>query len=294
MNIIVCVKQVPDTNIALEIDPQTGSIYSGDLVNIVNPQDWLAVEAAARLKDEGKASQITLLSLGEPSAVRVLRSCLALGADKAVLLNDPAFRNADSYAAGVTLAGAISAMQYDLILCGARAIDTNSGLTGAVIAETLGLPLVTEVTHINSVGEKKLEVQRKLEKGNREVIEVGLPAVLTVEGEAEKTRYASLPDLIEAQLKPIEQLDLTSLGIAASEVGQKGSKTQILNLTLPRPRKKKLFAPDASLSATAKIAMLMKGGIQEKKTDFLEGEPKKIAQTLVKMLTQQKLIKLQD
>jgi electron transfer flavoprotein alpha/beta subunit len=124
-------------------------------------------------------------------------------------------------------------------------------------------------------------------------VEVSLPAVLTIEGEAEKTRYASLPALIEAQTKQIEQLDLKALGLSPMEAGQKGSKTQTLGYSLPKPRKKKLFAPDTSLSATAKIAMLMKGGIQEKKTDFLEGDPKKIAQTLVKMLTQQKLIKLQ-
>jgi electron transfer flavoprotein beta subunit len=293
MNVIVCVKQVPDTNIALEVDPQTGAINSDDLVYIVNPCDWLAVEEAAHLKEEGKASQITLISLGQPSATRALRSCLALGADKAVLLNDPAFNDSDSYATGVVLSQAIGSLPYDLILCGARASDTNTGLTGAVIAETLGLPLVSEVTRINSVADKKLQVQRKLEKGNREVVEVSLPAVLTIEGEAEKTRYASLPALIEAQTKQIEQLDLKALGLSPMEAGQKGSKTQTLGYSLPKPRKKKLFAPDTSLSATAKIAMLMKGGIQEKKTDFLEGDPKKIAQTLVKMLTQQKLIKLQ-
>ena len=293
MNVIVCVKQVPDTNIALEVDPQTGAINSDDLVYIVNPCDWLAVEEAAHLKEEGKASQITLISLGQPSATRALRSCLALGADKAVLLNDPAFNDSDSYATGVVLSQAIGSLPYDLILCGARASDTNTGLTGAVIAETLGLPLVSEVTRINSVAGKKLQVQRKLEKGNREVVEVSLPAVLTIEGEAEKTRYASLPALIEAQTKQIEQLDLKALGLSPMEAGQKGSKTQTLGYSLPKPRKKKLFAPDTSLSATAKIAMLMKGGIQEKKTDFLEGDPKKIAQTLVKMLTQQKLIKLQ-
>jgi len=294
MNVIVCVKQVPDTNIALEVDPQTGAINSDDLGYIVNPCDWLAVEEAARLKEEGKARQITLISLGESSATRALRSCLALGADKAILLNDPAFKESDSYATGVVLSQAIGSLPYDLILCGARALDTNAGLVGAVIAEMLGLPLVSEVTHINSISDKKLEVQRKLEKGNREVVAVSLPAVLTIEGEAEKTIYASLPALIDAQMKQIEELDLKALGLSPMEVGQKGSKTQTLGYALPKPRRKKLFAPDASLSATAKIAMLMKGGIQEKKTDFLEGDLKKIAQTLVKMLTEQKLIKLRD
>ncbi len=293
MNIIVCVKPVPDTNIPIEVDPQTGMINSDDLIYVVNPCDWLAVEEAIRLKEEDKANQVTLLSLGQPLAIRALRRCVALGADRAILLHDPAFTNSDSYATGVALSRAIGSLPYDLILCGARALDTNAGLVGAVIAEILGLPLVSEVTRINAVTNKsKLEVQRKLEKGNREMVEVGLPAVLTIEGEAEKTRYASLPALIEAQTKEIEQFDLKALGLSQTEVGQKGSKTQILGFTLPKPRRRKLFAPDTSLSATEKISLLMKGGITEKKTDLLEGDPRKIAQTLIKLLVQQKLIKL--
>jgi len=293
MNIIVCVKLVPDTHLPLEIDPQAGTINSDDLVYVINPCDRVAVEEAVRLKEAGWVTQVTLLCMGSPLAVRGLRRCLALGADRAILLNDNAFKGADSYATAVVLAKAIGSLPYDLILCGTRAADTNAGLVGPVIAETLGIALVSEVARIDALADSgKLTVQRRLEKGNREVVEVGLPALLTVDFEVESARYASLPALLAAQTKQIEELDMKTLGLSAAEVGAPGARVQTLRFSPPKPRRKKLFTPAASLSATQKIGMLMTGGITEKKTEFLEGEPKKIADTLVQFLTQQKLLKM--
>ena len=293
MNIVVCVKLVPDTHIPLEIDPQTGMLNSDDLVYVINPYDRAAVEEAVRLKEEGWATQVTLVCLGSPSAVRGLRSCLALGADRAILLNDAAFAGSDSYAAAVVLAKAIASLSYDLILCGTRATDTNTGLVGPLVAEILGIPLVSEVARIAAPADGgKVTVQRKLEKGDREVVEVRLPALLTVDIEVEVARYASLPALMAAQTQQIEQLDLRALGLPSTEVGASGARVQTLKFTPPKPRRKKLFTPEASLSATEKISMLMTGGIAEKKTEFLEGEPKKIAATLVQFLAQQKLLKM--
>jgi electron transfer flavoprotein beta subunit len=292
MNIVVCVKLVPDTHSPLEIDPQTGMPNSDDLVYVVNPCDRAAVEEAIRLKEEGWATQITLVCLGSPAAVRGLRSCLALGADRAILLNDAAFAGSDSYATAVVLAKAIASLSYDLILCGTRATDTNTGLVGAAVAEILGIPLVTEVAGIAAPADGgKVRVQRKLEKGDREVVEVNLPALLTADIEVEVARYASLPALMAAQEKQIEQLDIKALGLPSAEVGASVARVKILKFTPPKPRRKKLFTPEASLSATAKISMLMTGGIAEKKTEFIEGEPKKIAATLVQFLAQQKLLK---
>ena len=291
MNIVVCVKLVPDTHIPLEIEPQTGTINSDDFVYVINPCDKAAVEEAVRIKEEGLATQVTLVCLGSSSAVRGLRSCLALGADRAILLNDPAFKDSDSYATAVVLSKAISSLQYALILCGTRAADTNTGLVGAVIAEILGISLVSEVTRINAPTDGgKVRVHRKLEKGNREVVEVNLPALLTTDVEVQQARYASLPSLMAAQTKEIEEFDLKALGLSAMEVGSRGSKIQTLRFSLPKPRRKKLFTPDVSLSAVEKIGMIMTGGITEKKTEFLEGEPKKIAATLLQFLAQQKLL----
>jgi electron transfer flavoprotein alpha/beta subunit len=193
----------------------------------------------------------------------------------------------------VVLSKAISSLPHDLILCGTRAADTNSGLVGAVIAEILGISLVSEVTRINAAADGgKVIVHRKLEKGDREVIEVDLPALLTVEIEVSAARYASLPSLMAAQMEEIEELDLKALGLSSIEVGSRGAKIQTLRFSPPKPRRRKLFTPDASLSATEKIGMLMTGGITEKKTEFLEGEPKKIAATLLQFLAQQKLLRM--
>ena len=291
MNIVVCVKLVPDTHIPLEIEPQTGTINSDDFVYVINPGDRAAVEEAVRIKEEGWATQVTLVCLGSPSAVRGLRSCLALGADRAILLNDAAFKDSDSYATAVVLSKAIGSLPYDLILCGTRAADTNTGLVGAVIAEILGISLVSEVTGINAPSDGgKVIVQRKLEKGNREVVEIDLPALLTTDVEVQKARYASLPSLMAAQMKEIEEFDLKALGLSSTEVGSSSSRIQTLRFSLPKPRRKKLFTPDVSLSAVERIGMIMTGGITEKKTEFLEGEPRKIAATLLQFLAQQKLL----
>lgn len=293
MNTVVCVKLVPDTHLPLEIDPQTGTINSDDLVYVISPGDQAAVEEAVRLKEAGLVTQVTLVCMGSPSAVRGLRSCLALGADRAILLNDPAFEGSDSYATAVVLSKAISSLPHDLILCGTRAADTNSGLVGAVIAEILGISLVSEVTRINAAADGgKVIVHRKLEKGDREVVEVDLPALLTVEVEVPAARYASLPSLMAAQIEEIEELDLKALGLSSLEVGSRGAKIEILRFAPLKPRRRKLFTPDASLSAVEKIGMIMTGGITEKKTEFLEGEPKKIAATLLQFLAQQKLLRV--
>ncbi len=291
MNIIVCVKQVPDTNVALEPDPKTKSVKSDDVVWVVNPHDLLAVEAAVRLKEK-HGGEVTLLSLGQAEARMALKKCLSLGADKAFLLSDPAFADSDSYSTGVTLSKAISAIPHDLVLCGAQAADTNAGLTGAVIAETLGLPLVSGVTQIEAAPEqKKLTVQRKLERGNREVVETVLPAVLTIEAGINEPRYASLPALMEGLRKEIAEQDLKKLGLALGEVGAKGCKTRVLAIAPPRPRPKRLFTPDSSLSAAERMRLVMSGGLAEKSGgDVLQGNPKDVAAKIIQFLKKEKIV----
>ncbi|MDO8490917.1 MAG: electron transfer flavoprotein subunit beta/FixA family protein [Dehalococcoidia bacterium] len=290
MNIVVCVKQVPDTNVPLEPDPRTKSVKSDDVVWVVNPYDLLAVEAAVRLK-ETHGGEVTLLSLGQPEAKMALKSCLALGADKAFLLFDPAFNDSDSYAAGVTLSRAISAIPHDLVLCGAQSSDTNAGLAGAVIAENLGLPLVSGVTHIEASPEsKRLIVHRKLERGNREVIETVLPAVLTIESGINEPRYASLPSLMAGLRKEIEVQDMKKLGLALGEVGAKGCKTKVLTIAPPRPRPKRLFTPDSSLSAAERMRLVMSGGLAEKSGDVLQGNPKEVAAKIIQFLKKEKIV----
>jgi electron transfer flavoprotein beta subunit len=290
MNIVVCIKQVADINIPIRLNPETTSIESEDLAYVVNPYDMLAVEEAVRIKEKNEG-QVILITVGPPSAETALRQCLALGADRAILLCDPAFAGSDGYATAAVLAKAIALFQYDLVLCGVRAIDTNAGQVGTAIAEMLDIALVTGVTEIEVSSEQKMvTVQRRLEGGNRDVVETPLPALLAVEAGLNKPRYPSLPSMIMAQRKEIERHDIHALGLSPREVGSSGAKTHTIRLSAAKPRPKRIFTPDSSLSAAERMRLIMSGGIAEKKADLLTGEPAELVSQLIQFLRQQKLL----
>lgn len=290
MNIVVCIKQVLDTDGPVQIDRKTKSIDDRYLSHVVNPYDEMALEEAVQLKEGCGSGQVTVVSVGDGSAEKALRSCLAVGADKAVLLSDSAFSGADSYSTGVILARAISSLDYDLILCGARAVDTNAGQVGAVVAEVLGIPLVSAVAKIEVYDDgRKVLVQRRLERGDREVVEAELPALLTIEL-GPKSRYPSLPARMAARRKGIDYYDAAALGLLPGEVGSAGAKTTVLSVSPPKPRVKKLFAPDSNLPPEERMRLLMTGGIQEKKGDSLEGNPREVASKLIEFLRSEKLL----
>jgi electron transfer flavoprotein beta subunit len=290
MNIVVCVKQVADINIPIELETETGSIVKEELAYLVNPYDMLAVEAAVRIKAKTNG-QVILLSLGEPSAETALRKCLALGADRAILICDPALADSDGYATATVLAKAIAFFPYDLVLCGVRAIDTNAGQVGSAIAAMLDIALVIGVTKIEVPAEpKKAIIQRKLEGGNREVVETPLPALLTVEAGLNKPTYPGLPSVIAAQRGEIERYDIKGLGLSPNEVGPSGARTQTVRLAPAKPRPKKIFTPDSNLPAAERMRLIMSGGIAERKGGLLEGEPAELASKLIQFLKQEKLL----
>lgn len=286
MNIVVCVKSVPDVSI-IWLDAHMSCIDSDDLVYVVNPCDMVAVEEAMRIKERDGVGRITLMSMGPPSTKKLLRCCLAIGADECILLWDSSLDNSDSYATGVILAKAISSVQYDLILCGEKAVDTEAGQVGSVIAAMLDIPLVSRVVGVEvSPGGKEVTVESKLERGNRERVEVVLPAVLTVEVDLNEPRYASLPSVMASLRKDIKEYNLTELGLSYDEVGSKGSKTKVVALSYPKPRPKKLFIPDSSLSAAERRQLIMSGGTTRKRGDLFEESPKELSSKFVKFLNQ--------
>lgn len=286
MNIVVCVKAVPDVNI-ISLDPNTSHIDNDDLVYIVNPYDMVAVEEAVRIKEKDGVSQVSLVSVAPPSNERLLRRCLAVGADEAMLLWDSAFDNSDSYATAVILAKAIGTLKYDLILCGRKSIDTEAGQVGSIIAEMLDIPSVLRVVNIEvSFSGKEVTVERKLERGNRERIEVMLPVLLSVELGLNEPRYASLPSLMASLRKNIKKYDLRALGLSYEEVGSEGSKTRVIALSPPRPRPKRLFTPDSSLSAAERMRLVMSGGVPKKMENLFEGNPKELSRRFIEFLGQ--------
>ncbi len=288
MNIAVCIKPVPDVSI-VTLDPNTGIINNDDLVYIANPYDMVALEEAVRIKESDGTSRVTLISMAPPVTKRMLRQCLAMGADEAMLLWDENFENSDSYATGVILAKAIGSGQYDLVLCGQKAIDTEAGQVGSVIAEKLGIPLASRVVKIDiSPDAKKADIESKLEKGNRARIEVLLPAVFMVELDLNEPRYASLPSLMAGIRKDITECDREMLGLSYGEVGSEGSKTGTVAISLHRPRPKKVFTPDSSLSAEERLRLVISGGITQKQSNVLQGDRDKIATTVVQFLSEKK------
>ena len=290
MNIAVCVKPVPDTSV-VALDPNTGLINDDDLVYIVNPYDMVALEEAVRIKERDGTSRVTLISVAPPSAKRLLRRCLAVGADEAMLLWDKSFENSGSYTTGVILAKAIASGQYDLVLCGQKAVDTEAGQVGSVIAERLGIPLVSRVVKIDiSPESNKADIESKLEKGNRAWIEVFLPALLTVELDLNEPRYASLPSLIAGLRKDITEYNREALGLSYGEVGSEGTRTSTTALSLPKARPKKIFTPDSHLSAEERLRLVISGGVNQKQSDVLEGDREKIASTVVQFLSEKNFL----
>ncbi len=291
MNVVVCVKQVPDVEGRIVVEKGTISMQGLLQSYVINPLDLLAIEEAMRLKELDGQGQVTLVSLGTTSSEEALRKGIAMGADDAILLCDPAFDSSDSYATALLLARTVSAIPYDLVLCGQKADDSEAGQVGTYLALMLGIPLVKGVVNIEAKLEsKKLLMQRKLEKGNRQVVECSLPALLTVEAGLNTPRHSTIRGVLKARKQEIEQRSSKQLGLSAEEVGLSGSKVRITHISPPKPKMKGLFVPDSKLSSVDKLKAIMGGGLVQKKSDFLEGDPEEISSQLIQILKQQKFV----
>lgn len=237
MNIIVLVKQVPDTT-EVKLDPKTGNLMREGIDSIINPDDRHALEAAVNLK-ETKGGKITVLSMGPPQAVDVVSEALAMGADRGILLSDAAFAGADTWATSYTLGRAIKKIgRYDLILCGRQAIDGDTAQIGPQVADYLDLPQVSYVYHIEKVNRKSMVVKRRLEDGF-ERVRAAMPALLTVIGELNLPRYPHVGRLIDAcrEKAPIEVWNAADIGVETREVGLEGSLTHVIKTFAPKAQR---------------------------------------------------------
>ncbi|KPU42323.1 acryloyl-CoA reductase electron transfer subunit gamma [Oxobacter pfennigii] len=223
MKIVVCIKQVPDTN-EVRIDPVTGTLIREGVPSIINPDDMNALEEALRMK-ETLGAYVTVLTMGPNQAEKALRQALAMGADEAILLSDRAFAGADTWATSLTLAKAIEKIGYDLIFAGRQAIDGDTAQVGPEIAEHLGLPQVTYVQKVDIDGEI-LTVQRALEDGY-ETLKLSLPCLLTAIKELNQPRYMNMYDIFTCFEKQIKFMSADDLGIDKSKLGLSGSPTKV-------------------------------------------------------------------
>lgn len=234
MDIICCVKQVPDTE--AEIRPTAdhmGINYEG-VKFVINVYDEYAIEEALRIKERLADVSVTIVTLAPSRGVEAVRTALAMGADKGVLLDDPILLKGDAHATAKALAAAIKMMPHDLILCGLRAIDDDSFQVGQIIAESLGLPGVMGVVKIDISADKKQALVHRQIEGGVEVLAVRLPAVLGATKGLNEPRYPSLPGIMKAKKKEIGRCTLGDLGLTPDDVA---AKTRVTVYSLPPIRK---------------------------------------------------------
>ncbi|MCD6539246.1 MAG: electron transfer flavoprotein subunit beta/FixA family protein [Candidatus Omnitrophica bacterium] len=239
MQIVVCIKQVPQTT-EVKIDPQTNTLVREGVSSIINPFDMYAIEEAVRLKEKFQA-KTTVITMGPPQAEAALREALSLGIDNAVHLCDRAFAGSDTWTTSLVLAKAIEKLSpVDLVICGKQASDGDTAQVGPGIASHLDLPQATYVRKIDTIhldtNPKIMVVERLLEDGY-EILELKLPALITVVKEINEPRLPSLKGKLRAKKEVIPAWTHKDIGLSQEAVGLKGSPTQVVKIFTPPPKK---------------------------------------------------------
>lgn len=228
MNIVVCMKQTPDTEAKIAVSADGKDVEKDKFKYIISSYDELAVEEGIKLKEKFGGT-VTVMTVGTEKSHEQLRTALAMGADSAVQVWDASLENADSYATAKVLSKAIQANGFDIVLCGQKAIDTGSSLVGGMIAEMLNVPQAYLVTKLEYETDKSVLAHRQIE-GGEEVLEVTLPALITAQRGLNTPRFPKLPDIMKAKKKELKTLGLADLGLSAADVAPKVVTEQI---TLP-------------------------------------------------------------
>ena len=210
MNVLVCVKQIPDPNAPGKLDPQTKRLVREGVDLVLDPGDEHAVEAGLQLveKDSG---EVTVISMGPAKAMEAIRRALAMGAHRGILVSDPGLENSDALSTARAIAAATKGQSYDLIICGTESTDGSSGAVPAQLAEMLELPLLSFAKKLD-VTDGKASIDRQTDDGY-DVVESPLPAVVTVTGGINEARYPALRGIMQAKNKEVRQLTLADLGL---------------------------------------------------------------------------------
>ena len=233
MNIVVCVKQVPDTN-EVKLDPVKGTLIREGVPSIMNPDDKAGLEAALQIKD-ATGAHITVVSMGPPQADDVLREALAMGADEAILVTDRAFGGADTWATSTTIAAAIAKLDYDLIITGRQAIDGDTAQVGPQIAEHLNLPNVSYAEDIQVDGDSVV-IKRQYEDRYHSV-KVKMPCLITALGEMNTPRYMTPGGIFDAyREKEVQIWTQETVQADVDNIGLKGSPTRVFK-SIPKALK---------------------------------------------------------
>jgi electron transfer flavoprotein beta subunit len=253
LNILVPVKSLMDVDLNIRV--KDGKVVEDGMNYILSKWDENAIEAALQLKEK-HGGEVTVVSIGPDRAAEALRKALAMGADKAIHVNDPAAEGSDSFGFARILAAVAKKAAYDLILAGKQSQDTDMGGTGPMLAALLDWPVVANVIELEAATAQKFTVERQGHAG-REVIEVTLPAVLTANDSLNEARLASLRGIMQAKKKPFETAKLADLGLGAGDAGAAGARVQVVEALPPKGRAAgKKFEGDAE-EITRKVVDLL-------------------------------------
>ncbi len=234
MKIIVCVKQVPNTN-QIKINPETGTLIREGVPAILNPDDANALEEALEIKDADPDTTVTVITMGPPQAKEMLQECIAMGADDAILLSDRALGGSDTWATSNAVAAGIRKIgEYDLIFAGRQAIDGDTAQVGPQIAEKLGIPQVTYATELQ-LEDGSVVVKRALEDGY-EKLRVKTPCLITAIKELNKPRYMTIRGILRGAKHEIKVWSAEDIGVDRSVVGLKASPTNVFRSFTPKPK----------------------------------------------------------
>jgi len=262
MNIIVCIKQVPDTQ-DVKMDPEKGTLIREGVKSIVNPFDLYAIEEGLRIKERTGKGKVIAITMGPPQAEEALKEAIAMGVDDGILISDKAFAGADTLATSYTLSKAIEKIGSQwIIICGRQAIDGDTAQVGPEIAAWLNIPQITCVSKILEIDEKRIKVERLTDYGY-DIIETTLPCVITVNKEINEPRLPSLRGMMKAKKFKAQVWDSNSMDVDKKFIGLEGSPTRVV----------KIFAPP-----------------QKKGGEKYEGTPEELASIIARKFEEMKLI----
>jgi electron transfer flavoprotein beta subunit len=256
MKIIVCIKQVIDT--AARIRITDGKVDAAGSPRVINPYDEFAIEEAIRIREKLPETEVIALTLGPEGFKDALKTALAMGADRAIHLIDPAFDGLDNLGVARALAKAIRKLSFDLILCGRQAVDDDMAQVGPAIAVFLGIPAVAVVTQVDLSEDLRLaDVTRQIEGGSEKLV-AQLPLLLTCQKGLNQPRLPSLKGIIASKKKPVETMDANAIGFDPAEEGEPVNRVNEIELNLPQERKKGRILAGSPREAVATLAQLLR------------------------------------
>jgi electron transfer flavoprotein beta subunit len=255
MNIVVCVKQVPDTAVERTLVPGAGTLDRASVDGLINELDEYAIEEGLRIA-EAHGGEVTILSMGPDKAAESIRKALSMGAGKAVHVLDDALAGSDALATSLALAGALRVTGFDLVILGSESTDARTGVVPAMLAERLGVPQLTLASKVDVSG-TDITIRRMSDDGY-DTVTASLPAVVSVVEKINEPRYPSFKGIMAAKKKPVRTLSLADIAVDASAVGLANAATEVADFAARPPRAAGVLVTDEG-DGGAKVAAFLAG-----------------------------------